>query len=86
MEPKLIDDLARRLASRLPEGIGHLRDDLQVNFKAVLQSGLGKLDLVTRREFDVQRAVLERTRERLDAMIERLNGMECAQADEDAQD
>ena len=62
MEPRLIDDLARKLAARLPDGLGHLSDDLQNNFKAVLQSGLGKLDLVTRREFDVQRQVLERTR------------------------
>ena len=62
MEPQLIDDLARKLAARLPDGLGHLSDDLQNNFKAVLQSGLGKLDLVTRREFDVQRQVLERTR------------------------
>ena len=76
MEPGLIDDLAKRLAARLPEGLGDLQDDLQTNFKAVLQSGLGKLDLVTRREFDVQRQVLERTREKLDAMIKRLDEME----------
>ena len=76
LEPKLIDDLARRLASRLPEGLGSLQNDLQANFKAVLQSTLGKMDLVTRREFDVQRAVLERTREKLDAMLARLDALE----------
>lgn len=76
MEPGLIDDLAKRLAARLPENLGHLQDDLQNNFKAVLQSGLGKLDLVTRREFDVQRQVLERTREKLEAMIQRLDELE----------
>ncbi|MFK8017858.1 MAG: accessory factor UbiK family protein [Gammaproteobacteria bacterium] len=76
MEPGLIDDLAKRLAAKLPEGLNHLNEDLQTNFKAVLQSGLGKLDLVTRREFDVQRQVLERTREKLDAMIDRLNELE----------
>ena len=42
----------------------------------MLQSGLGKLDLVTRREFDVQRQVLERTREKLEAMIRRLDELE----------
>ena len=76
MEPRLIDDLARKLAARLPDGLGHLSDDLQNNFKAVLQSGLGKLDLVTRREFDVQRQVLERTREKLDALTKRLDELE----------
>ena len=34
----------------------------------MLQTGLGKLDLVTREEFDVQRAVLLRTREQLEAL------------------
>jgi hypothetical protein len=36
--------------------------------KATLQAGLAKLDLVTREEFDVQRAVLLRTREKLDSL------------------
>lgn len=68
-----IDDLARRLSSLVPPAMrGHagegLREELQQNFKSVLQTGLGKLDLVTREEFDVQRAVLLRTRSQLDAL------------------
>ena len=68
-----IDDLARRLSGLVPPGLRgessqQLREELQENFKAVLQSGLGKLDLVTREEFDVQRAVLLRTRERLEEL------------------
>ena len=68
-----IDDLARRLSSLVPPGLRsggseELREELQQNFKSVLQTGLGKLDLVTREEFDVQRAVLLRTREQLDAL------------------
>ena len=65
---KQIDDLARRLSSLVPPGVKDARGELEQNFKAVLQSGLGKLDLVTREEFDVQRAVLLRTREKLDAL------------------
>ncbi|MEM6641163.1 MAG: accessory factor UbiK family protein [Pseudomonadota bacterium] len=76
MDSGLIDDLARKLAARLPEGLEHLGDDVHNNFKAVLQSGLGKLDLVTRREFDVQRQVLERTREKLEALTRRLDELE----------
>ena len=68
-----IDDLARRLSSLVPPGLRgeasqDLRDELQQNFKAVLQSGLAKLDLVTREEFEVQRAVLLRTREKLEQL------------------
>ena len=67
-----LDELARRLSSLVPPGLRDGREDLQQNFKSVLQAGLGKLDLVTREEFDVQRAVLLRTREKLDALEQRL--------------
>ena len=68
-----IDDLARRLSSLVPPSLrqplsSEAREELQQNFKSVLQAGLGKLDLVTREEFDVQRAVLLRTREQLEAL------------------
>ena len=63
-----LDDLARRLSSLVPPSLRDGRDELQENFKAVLQSGLAKLDLVTREEFEVQRAVLLRTREKLDEL------------------
>ena len=63
-----LDDLARRLSSLVPQSLRDSRDELQQNFKQVLQAGLGKLDLVTREEFDVQRAVLLRTREKLEAL------------------
>ena len=73
-----IDDLARRLAQSVPEGLRAVRDDLETNFRAVLQSGLGKLDLVTREEFEVQQGVLARTREKLEALEQRLAAMEAA--------
>ena len=63
-----IDELARRLGSLVPPSMREGREELQQNFKSVLQTGLGKLDLVTREEFDVQRAVLLRTREQLEAL------------------
>jgi hypothetical protein len=75
-DPRLIDDLARRLAGSVPEGMVALRRDLEQNFKAVLQSGLARFDLVTREEFDVQAAVLKRTREKLAALEERLAALE----------
>ena len=63
-----LDELARRLSSLVPPGLRESREELQQNFKSVLQAGLGKLDLVTREEFEVQRAVLARTREKLEAL------------------
>ena len=67
-----LDELARRLSNLVPPGLRDGREELQQNFKSVLQAGLGKLDLVTREEFDVQRAVLARTRERLEAIERQL--------------
>jgi hypothetical protein len=77
-DPRLIDDLARRLAGSVPEGVMALRRDLEQNFKGVLQSQLARLDLVTREEFDVQATVLRRTREKLAALEQRLAELEKA--------
>lgn len=63
-----LDDLARKLSDLVPPGLRQSRDELQGTFKQALQAGLSKLDLVTREEFEVQRAVLLRTREKLDAL------------------
>ena len=59
-------------------GLAALGDDLEQNFKAVLQGGLAKLDLVTRQEFDIQAAVLRRSRERLEELEKRIAALEKA--------
>jgi hypothetical protein len=76
-DPRLIDDLARRLAGSLPESVVALRRDLEQNFKGVLQGQLARLELVTREEFDVQSAVLKRTRAKLAALEKRLAELEA---------
>ena len=70
-----LDELARRLSSLVPPGLREGREELQQNFKSVLQAGLGKLDLVTREEFEVQRAVLARTREKLELLERQLDAL-----------
>ena len=72
-----IDDLARRLSNLVPPGMREGREELQQNFKSILQAGLGKLDLVTREEFDVQRAVLLRTRDKLEALQQAVAQLEA---------
>lgn len=76
LDPRFIDDLARKLSAAVPPSVIALRRDLEDNFKAVLQAGLNRLDLVSRQEFDVQAAVLRRTREKLEALEARLATLE----------
>lgn len=73
-----IEDLARKLADTVPDGLRSMQKDLEQNFRAVLAAGLGKLDLVTREEFEVQEAVLARTRDKLEALEQRLAEYEKA--------
>jgi len=76
MANESIDKLAKTLAESLPQGLKSARDDLEKNFRSVLQSGLAKLDLVTREEFEVQEAVLAKTRQKLEALEARLTTIE----------
>jgi hypothetical protein len=79
MNRETIDQLAKKLAAVLPRGLGSLRSELEENFRAVLKSGLARMDLVTREEFAVQEAVLQRTREKLEALEQRLQALSDAQ-------
>jgi ubiquinone biosynthesis accessory factor UbiK len=76
MNREPIDQLAARLAEALPNNLRGMRDELEQNFRAVLAQGLSKLDLVTREEFEVQEAVLARTREKLEALERKVQELE----------
>ena len=74
-DPKQLDDLVQRLGNALPPALHHLRQDMEKNFRTILQSAFSQMNLVSREEFDVQAALLRRTREkveRLEAQIEEL--------------
>ncbi|MEE9570611.1 MAG: accessory factor UbiK family protein [Gammaproteobacteria bacterium] len=71
-----LDDLAARLAEAVPQNLKAMGEDLERNFKSLLHTGLAKMDLVTREEFDVQVAVLARTREKLEALEARLRDLQ----------
>lgn len=75
-----LDELSKRLSELMPADLNAAKADLEKNIKSVLQTGLRKLDLVTREEFDVQRAVLLRTREKLEALEAKLSALENAKS------
>ncbi|WP_455375114.1 ubiquinone biosynthesis accessory factor UbiK [Kaarinaea lacus] len=74
--PKQLDDLTDRLIEFLPTGVRDMQDDFEKNIRAFMQSTFAKMNLVTREEFDVQSAVLARTREKLESLEKQLAELE----------
>ncbi|MDX1570731.1 MAG: accessory factor UbiK family protein [Xanthomonadales bacterium] len=81
IEPGTIEDLARRLGGLLPPGLDNARQDLEKNFRAVLQAWFDRLDLVTREEFEIQTAVLAKTRAKLEALEAQVAELEAGDSD-----
>ena len=77
-DPKAIDDITNRLAGAIPPGLNTCKDDLEKTFNGVLQAALGKLELVTREEFEVQKMVLAQTRSKLEDLEKRVAEMEAS--------
>ncbi len=73
LDPKFLDELAARLADLAARGPG---PELERNARALLNGFFARLDFVSREEFEVQRAVLARTRARLEALEARLAALE----------
>lgn len=76
IDARIFDDLSNTLGKLLPPGVSEMKDDFEQNAKAAMQSALGKLDLVTREEFDVQNEVLINTRKQIKLLEERISQLE----------
>jgi ubiquinone biosynthesis accessory factor UbiK len=74
---RAIDQLAQRLAALVPPNLHAAQEDLSKTFRATLQSGLSGLNLVAREEFDVQKLVLLRTREKLELLERQVAALEA---------
>jgi len=75
--PNFLDDVSAKLAGLLATGPAQ---DIEKNVRALVRSALGRLDLVTREEFDVQAKLLARAREQLAALEARLAELERGQS------
>jgi ubiquinone biosynthesis accessory factor UbiK len=64
----LLDVISQKIAAQLPDDPGVWAKDLRRNLRATVQAALEDVELVSREEFDIQRAVLQRTREKLEAL------------------
>ncbi|WP_046560249.1 ubiquinone biosynthesis accessory factor UbiK [Kangiella geojedonensis] len=76
VDPKKLDDIAKKLSDAVPERLKTAKDEMSKQFKQVLQTQLGKLDLVSRDEFDTQTQVLLRTRQKLEELEKKLSELE----------
>ena len=74
LNTKFLDELAARIGQAVQNSPAK---DIEKNVKAMLQGGLSRLDLVPRAEFDVQAQVLLKTREKLEALEQRLAELEA---------
>jgi ubiquinone biosynthesis accessory factor UbiK len=68
IDPKKIEDIAKQIGNAIPPQVKQFADDVEAKVKQVLQNKLTDLDFVSREEFDVQRQVLLRTREKLEQL------------------
>ena len=76
MRNDALDDLTKRISSLIPGDVKNMQGDIENNIRSVLQSTLTKMNLVTREEFDVQSAVLLRTREKLEKLEKKVADLE----------
>lgn len=74
--PQKLEDIAKQVTDAMPASVKNLGEEVDRKIKQVLQAQLGKLDMVSREEFDVQTHVLLRTREKLAAMENKLAELE----------
>jgi BMFP domain-containing protein YqiC len=77
LDPKLLDDLTRRLAGAMPPAAKAMQADMEKNLRAAVQAALARLDLVTREEFDVQTKVLARSRDKIEQLEKQIAALEA---------
>ncbi|AHE99640.1 ubiquinone biosynthesis accessory factor UbiK [Thioalkalivibrio paradoxus] len=76
IDPKKLDEMARRIGAGLPESVRAFQKDVERQVRSTLHQGFERMDLVTREDFDVQAALLERTRARLRELEDRIAALE----------
>jgi len=75
-QDNLVNRILDLIGERMPEGVAALGQDLRHNLNTIVKESLGKMDLVTREEFDIQTRVLARTRQRVEQLEQQLLALE----------
>ncbi len=75
-DPKKLEQIAKQIHEAMPSPVKELGNDVEGKMRQIIQGQLGKLDVVTREEFDVQTQVLLRTRQKLQELERKLSALE----------
>ena len=77
LNPKKLEEIAKQISEAVPQGVKDMAEGAESKVKQILQSQISRLDFVSREEFDVQTQVLLRTREKLQALENRIAALEA---------
>lgn len=77
IDKEFLEKLSARLSETLPNP-GLIKEDMEKQFFTLLQSSLGKLNLVTREEFDTQLKVLKRAEKTIAELEAKIAALEKA--------
>lgn len=72
IDTNIFEDISKKLFDEIPDSLKTAEKDIQQKFKTIIQSAFDKLDLVTREEFEVQKRVLGKTRQKVEAIEKQL--------------
>jgi len=76
MNKQFFDALANKISSTLPPVPGNVKSELEQSIRNILHNAFDKMDLVTREDFEVQAAVLQKTRIKLELLEKKLTALE----------
>ncbi|NVJ50602.1 MAG: accessory factor UbiK family protein [Gammaproteobacteria bacterium] len=77
IDAKIIDEISDKLSQIIPPELKNAQSQWEAKLRAVLQSQLAKLDLVSREEFDIQTKVLHKTRQKLTELEHQVKALEA---------
>jgi BMFP domain-containing protein YqiC len=75
-QDNIVNQFIKQFNQAFIPGAQTLGDEMQMQVRSAMTKALQKMDLVTREEFDIQQAVLHRSREKLDALETQISGLE----------
>ena len=76
IDNQTINQLSDKISELLPPGLQQVKADFDARLKTLLQQQLANYDMVSREEFDIQARILQRTRDKLEAIEAKLKELE----------